>query len=349
MPPKRTRRSKRPVDEGTVSASKRTAAKYYFNPATCTSHAVDAPPPDHIIDWARTSGQTECPLSLDAFKQPVLLSVNGRSYSLPAFQYVVDRSLENGAALRLEDITIPVFELQKLKLYPNYSLPGWKSSRPPVSVSWNKIPMSKLTFNMERATACNMPMISMKFAEIPPGGLEADNHFDGKYIYEEYQRVNNTIGTSVENLIVERAIFPRASIKNGPLFRNILFRDCVIPVNCWHGIQFFGCRFEQCTFICAPDSKLVTTMYLCETDGCAWMWQASTERFPEKLLAFPDFIAQHFNGWERAKHGKRCIMRINPGTFRTDYLMRASWADVHTTLYGLILARTVRHPVPTSA
>lgn len=243
----------------------------------------------NVIDWARTTAQTECPLSADAYERPHLLVSTGRSYSLDAWQRCVESTLVQGEPLRLEDGTVlTVFDLQTIKLLPNYSLPGWPV-RECTAVRYDNaaVVVDKVRFNRERMTRLHHSALSAAFDRLSPDPDGPNSCVDGALVCAEYARVRGLADASdvrvVENFRVSDAVFPRLHPKRFPSMRNIEFSGCVLPLNCWCGLNFIGCRFVDCAFVLpmrgeAADIK----MRHCEFQDCVF-W------LPESFVSTPHY------------------------------------------------------------
>jgi len=232
-----------------------------------------------LIDWAHTSGQTDCPLTAEAFKKPHILSSNGRSYSLDAFNEAVKKTLQQGEPLRLEDMTLTALDLDTMQLYPNYSLPGWELTPAVISFDVASIDARKLWFSADRCGAGHDAAIAALFDRATIISKEEPYVVSGMHILDAYRAKHNTRGRVVEDLVVASAVFPRAHIKSGPHLRNVLFRDCIILFDCLCGVRFVGCRFERCIFLVTGSASAYNNLF-CEFNSCRFVFLKSHQSVP---------------------------------------------------------------------
>ena len=249
------------------------------------------------IDWARSSGQTECPLTTEKFEKPHILSVNGRSYSLDAFNEAVAKTLEQGEPLRLEDVTLSVLDLPDIKLYPNYSLPGWELPPTVINFEMSRVKSEKLRFSDARASEKNDPTIAALFDR--PSVLDDNGLVSGKHIYRAYQARHNTVSRTVENLVVSKALFPRGHMKDAPHLRNVLFHTCYMVFDCCCGLKFVGCRFERCVIV-VPNGYFRCSFSLCELVDCTFIFALSDGEIrtprPGFSLVLPESVRDLLRG-----------------------------------------------------
>lgn len=248
------------------------------------------------VDWSRTSGQTECSLSLDSFVRPHILGKTGRSYSLDMFRETVAKTLEQGNRLPLEDITLSPLDLDDIKLYPNYSLPGWSSDTTPISFDFARVARDKLAYNFERIAARNVPEMSRALNTLSEMN---DICVDGRGAREEYKKHRGTSTRVMEDLHVMGAVFPRDHIKDGPAFRNVLFDNCIMWCSCWCGIRFVGCKFKNCMFIYGPDGMHRADFMMCELESCTWIIQGNYagESVPKMLSPWHGLKRSNCRAW----------------------------------------------------
>lgn len=231
-----------------------------------------------LIDWAHTSGQTDCPLTTEAFKKPHILSCNGRSYSLDAFNEAVKKTLQQGEPLRLEDMTLTALDLGTMQLYPNYSLPGWELLPAMISFDEASVDARKLWFYEDRCGARHDAAIAALFDQNPSYEYTPES-VTAMHIVDAYRAKYNTRGRVVEDLVVASAVFPRAHIKSGPHLRNVLFRDCIILFDCLCGVRFVGCRFERCVFLVTGSASAYNNLF-CEFNSCRFVFLKSSQSVP---------------------------------------------------------------------
>lgn len=283
-----------------------------------------------LIDWSRTSGQTDCPLSAEEFVKPHILSSNGRSYSLAAIQDAVAKTLAQGEQLRLEDITLTTPEVTKIELYPNYSLPGWELL-PGVVHFKGTIKPEAWHFAADRAREKNDPEVAALFDRplVPDSsGLITVDH-----IVKAYQTRHNTRLSVVENLVVAGAVFPRGHVKEKLSIRNVLFRDCVMILDCWCGLLFVGCRFERCMII-SKDSNTDANFHtrVCEFDACEFILRCPPERVafgpdPKSAPIMKVMSQLRIRTMARCSHS-----HIPEDTFEPKFMQTASAADFNAKL-----------------
>lgn len=315
----------------------------YFRPSSAAyrlSGYLPAWVVDDLIDWARTSGQTDCPLTAEAFNKPHVLSCNGRSYSLDAFNEAVKRTLLQGEPLRLEDTTLTALDLGNMKLYPNYSLPGWELLRVAIEFSEALVDTKKLWFSMDRVRARHNPAIAALFdrPDIEKGDLAL---VSGMHIIKAYQTQHNTFGSTVANLSVDRAVFPRAHIKVGPHLQNVLFRDCVMKLDCWCGMRAVGCRFENCTFI-VNGAEVSHANLLCEFDSCTFVYQASERFIPIDEFGKTQKVVKLIDEFKPRVVRECMFFYTNPNTFSDKYVLETPYATIAAKLREVLAPKTPR-------
>lgn len=307
---------------------------YHFT-ERCDARHLDGKLPawvsGEIVDWARTSDQSECVLSADPFDNPHLLSLNGRSYSFAAIQRAIKCTLAMGENLRLEDVTLTPLDVTKIHLYPNYSLPGWRFKPNKVTMDEKVIPLAKLRYDGAKILEKNVPAISALFDKLPV--TEDGYHQSGKPLLDAYNCHHGTIGKVVQNLGVSRAVFPRSHLKlDSPVMQNVMFHSCVIYVNCWCGIRFVGCRFDNCVFVISKYADHFN-LSLCEETNCKWVVQGI-------VPAGGTHLNPEFNRVRAAMKFERSVntrlLHVDAGTFTDEYMRTATYADImaHPAIRG---------------
>lgn len=275
-----------------------------------------------LIDWSRTSGQTECALTTEAFQEPVLLNANGRCYDGAALKSAIACTLMQGENLRLEDITLTPVHSGSLVIYPNYSLPGWDPKSRKVSSMTVAIPNAKVGYDGAKILSRNVPSVAALFDKLP---LSADGYTQSfAPLLEAYRRHSSSTSNIVQHLGVSRAVFPRSYLKlDSVVLHNIFFKSCVFYLNCWRHLCFVGCRFESCIFIVSSQLSEFDVR-VCEEHNSIWVAQFKA---PVHYYSFNDAIAVR-DSMNFMRSVNTRIVRVDPDTFTGAYMRTATHAAI---------------------
>lgn len=215
-----------------------------------------------LLDKSRSAGDLICSICHEPFKtcEPYLLNRNGRSYGREAILTAIN-TLKEGQLLRLEDITIEPEQLPELRLYPNYTL-GASESATAISFAKEEIPIKAFD--------------STQKLENNPAFWDAVAIADNEIWSLEKAAIQFGFAIKPCDVIViknqlctkRKFPWPHPKVNCGSVcFRNCLFRQCEIVVDCWCGPRFHGCRFEDCVFLMSPDHRCETAAKRCEIQG----------------------------------------------------------------------------------
>lgn len=231
-----------------------------------------------VIDHAVTTGQTECPISLEPFERPYIFEATGRSYSYKSFNDAVHKTLMNGRDLRVEDgkLLMP-HQLKRIYLSPNFSLPGWKLTlhSPPIQrVQYCFDVLSTISFKSSEAAPVLPEMTRLLGMPLESGVCGNDAHkeafeYYGRCRQEELTFLTNGRPDTVRNLTISDIVYPRAHETPSVSFVNVLFKNCVIYINCLCQITFITCRFEGCTVLQGSHDIKRNAFERCEFLACS--------------------------------------------------------------------------------
>ncbi len=229
--------------------------------------------PDMFIhDKSRSAGDRACSISLDTFDtcQPYLLNLTGRSYARQSITELIAATLAEGLPMNLEDGRIEPEQLQNIRLYANNSL-GPIASDAPTVIDYSDAPRVFRPFNPNVA----LQSIPALWEAAIPGG-NARNEDPRWHFHDAAARFLPPTHTSASTIVAKDLLcedaFPlpaHAKVPPGKVvFRNCLFRRCTVLLGCWCGVQFVGCRFEDCTFeLMYMNMHYQDTMKQCEFQG----------------------------------------------------------------------------------
>lgn len=218
-----------------------------------------------IPDVSRSNGERTCPISHDLYRQPHIMNLTGRSYSLAAITEAIASTLQKGRPLVFDDGSeIHPSLLARLRLYPNYSLPGWDRK---ARIVHDGVVNS---FNLMEAKRNNIPEFSSWLETV-------DDDYESWWtyimtIYAKYRarRSKNVYASRrllFHDLLVENVVLPRHSVKHPPtLFSNVQFKGCVILFS--DSLGFEGCSFVRCRFITFYRDDRDANMQACELKDC---------------------------------------------------------------------------------
>lgn len=243
-----------------------------------------------ILDAGRSNGDTTCPLTCDVYSKPVLLNLNGRTYSFDAIQLAIAKSLMKDENLRLEDMTITPSRLNEIVLLPRTDL---KESHPdiPKKFSYEYVSIEFQSFDMTKVVAKNIPEMNAVLANLPKN---SNGMWDYHMLWNSYAKFRElplfTCNDElIENLSFENILLPPHHPKcdRGHItFKNILFKNCRIDLNCWCGISVRSSKFKLCIFDC---TKLDREMSLsrCILEECTFVVKGRNTK-EEKCIAMDD-------------------------------------------------------------
>lgn len=251
-----------------------------------------------FIDWSRTSNEKICPISCDNYENPVILNMDGRTYSFQYIKEMIEKSLIEDENLRLESVTLTPSHLQKMILYPHKDL--GKTIDKPFSFA-NTTVKIKL-FQQYLVEKHNIPEMNSIIGEI------RKNHnkmWDYIFLWDTYAKKRgglpmfNGNTETIQNLILEKIKFPKEHPKCDTghlLFKNILFKECEINISCFCGVDINSSLFENCTIDLSSCSRS-TNLKRCIFKNCNFLIAAlpflpsihssakhSTNMFPENIL-----------------------------------------------------------------
>lgn len=227
---------------------------------TIASRIIEQIQTRSIVDWARTSNQMTCPLSLEDFDKPYILNMNGRTYSKEFITQAIKESLYKDESLRLEDMTLQPSMIERIILLPNLSLQElslWKNK--PKEITFSAANIQVKDFNEQEARIKNINGFSEFIRDLPPiidGLLDAEklyNYYaDARGIAQITKTIGNrdiytTVDKCIENLVIQNIKFPSSHPKGGLIFNNILFEKCQIIMKCWCGLRVKSSKFVDCT------------------------------------------------------------------------------------------------------
>jgi hypothetical protein len=240
-----------------------------------------------VLDVSRTAGDTVCPLSTSEYERPVLLTANGRSYSLNVFCDTIKKSLRVGKKLCLEDGTVLCPETARVHCYEHFNLTKWDSPRSsPADIE--SYPRFDATKGFD---AHNIPQFSEWLNEIKP---DSDGLWDTalQLVYNKYRgrrpdappHISHESPPIFEDLEVVCIPIPRAVPKQPACFKNTQFVGCVFFYAEDFPLAFFACKFEQCAFY--VDEGAFGWWQSCEFCACTFYWSLhyASIGFPHGLV-----------------------------------------------------------------
>ena len=230
-----------------------------------------------IVDQSRISGDKICSLSQEEFDTPVILNVNGRTYSRKHLQEALEKTIYKDKELRLEDVTLRPNMTNPHKhgifYFENLSMPtknrNWQLQEirykmiKPEDIQWEP-------FNHDKVILNNLPeVVEVIRLEANVGNDGTVKMDDSWAIYAQKRGLtqeeskDTSIGFRYLHLEKINAFkFHAKSMTGLIVFNNCLFENCIISVtNCWCGFRFKDCQFKNCKLVKIPDGSDHCPMY----------------------------------------------------------------------------------------
>jgi hypothetical protein len=225
-----------------------------------------------MLDVSRTNGDTTCSILHGKYRQPCILSANGRTYSKEGIEQAIQTYLAAGNPLRLEHGEIYP-ETAELRWYPNLSMDGWYT----LEFSYTQI-KSHVRFNAATAQRYDIPQFSDWLDQLKEG-CNPEWHESLLEMYAKYKerrpdaadKISDGEPPIFKDLEVVRIPFPRAHPKHPACFKNVLFSKCLIFYSCFCGPRFYGCKFDRCAIYVDVDTKPGWWLS-CEFSSCVFYW-----------------------------------------------------------------------------
>jgi hypothetical protein len=211
------------------------------------------------VDWAATSGQTDCVLTMQPYEQPYRLALNGKTYSKQAFDVLVASVVNNAKPTTLDDGTlIRPADISNLTLHPNLSF--WDEVDIPEEAMhrYEGDKFSVAPFDYRKALRNNIPdLFSLMNHEISGDGRS----WNAQPLYQKYTKARGMAAEEkpnpvmLEDLVVSGTTFYVYHRKQPSLqLKNMLFEDCQITgypdgkqQGCACCLRISSSRFRNCT------------------------------------------------------------------------------------------------------
>lgn len=233
-----------------------------------------------VRDHALTTGQTECPLTLEPFDDPVIMAHNGRSYSCKAIVAAIATTLLKGMDLRLEDgRVITPLQLRHIKLFTNAGLPSVSHRYSARKITYTDEDVKLPAYDRLLTVAHDLPELSRLL-----GATSSDWHKEAFAYYARQRPHECTIQPGyaavdvVRNCTLRDVVYPREHEKPGVTFLNVRFENCVIVDGCLCCISFRMCEFVNCVFLQCNDHIRRDWMHACVLENCV-IAQHEKERY----------------------------------------------------------------------